>query len=544
MKKREPRRVIEVTVQELKAILERVKEVLDEEEYAKLEAAIETLAWLTGELGDEQITRARLRELLREATRGKKKKSEKTKKVIKAAEKKAEEEGSGGKELGGEKEKQKRKGHGRNGHRTYEGAERIRIGHESLKRGDSCPSCRDGKVYDLKDPRVLVRVRGQAPLQARVYELGGLRCHLCGVVHWAKAPEGVGEEKYDASAGSMIGMLKYGTGMPFNRLEKLEGNLGIPLPAATQWEIVEEVAGVITPAHEELIRQAAQGEILHNDDTGMPILELMKENERIEAAAEQARTGMFTTGIVAQVGGRKIALYFTGRKHAGENLADVLKERAAELGAPIQMCDGLDRNLPKDFETVLSNCLSHARRYYVDVVRNFPEECRYVLERLAEVYRNDAITREQKMSAAERLRFHQAGSQGLMDEIESWMTKQIDEKKVEPNSGLGRAISYMQKRWDKLTLFLRKPGAPLDNNICERALKKVVLHRKNAYFYKTENGARVGDIFMSLIHTAELAGVNAFHYLTELQLHADEVRSAPHKWMPWNYPDTIARPPP
>jgi hypothetical protein len=83
--------------------------------------------------------------------------------------------------------------------------------------------------------------------------------------------------------------------------------------------------------------------------------------------------------------------------------------------------------------------------------------------------------------------------------------------------------------------------APVDNNVCERALKKAILHRKNSLFYKTENGAHVGDIFMSLIHTAELCGANPFHYLTELQRHADELEENPSQWMPWNYRSTLQR---
>ena len=115
------------------------------------------------------------------------------------------------------------------------------------------------------------------------------------------------------------------------------------------------------------------------------------------------------------------------------------------------------------------------------------------------------------------------------------MEKQLEEKRVEPNSALGKAISYMRNHWDKLTLFLRVPGAPLDNNICERALKLAILHRKNALFYKTENGAAAGDLFMSLIHTCRLNGADPFDYLTELQKHEEEVRAAPQDWMPWNY---------
>ncbi len=93
----------------------------------------------------------------------------------------------------------------------------------------------------------------------------------------------------------------------------------------------------------------------------------------------------------------------------------------------------------------------------------------------------------------------------------------------------------MQNHWQKLTLFLRQAGAPLDNNVCERALKKAILHRKNALFYKTLNGARVGDLFMSLIYTCELNEVNPFDYLTRLQEHADEVATNPERWLPWNY---------
>ena len=206
-------------------------------------------------------------------------------------------------------------------------------------------------MYELNTPGVLVRVTGQAPLAATVYELQKLRCNLCGEVYTAEAPEGVGPEKYDERAGSMVAMLKYGSGVPFTRLEKLQANLEVPLPTSTQWEIAEAVAEVAAPAYEELIRQAAQGEVLYNDDTKMRVLALMRESPAASAEAAQSkvneegidpdRTGVFTSGIVSTREGKKIALFFTGRKHAGENLADVLAHRAAELGPPIQICDAL-----------------------------------------------------------------------------------------------------------------------------------------------------------------------------------------------------------
>jgi hypothetical protein len=292
-----------------------------------------------------------------------------------------------------------------------------------------------------------------------------------------------------------------------------------------------------------MITQAAQGKVLHNDDTAGRILNLTKEQRAAALSDELAksRTGIHTSGIVSIMDQLKIALFFTGVKHAGENLADVLARRNLELPLPIQMCDALSRNTTKTFKSILANCITHARRNFVDVAEDFPEECRKVLEILRDVYWHDDVTRERSMSDEERWRFHQAESGPRLDELKKWMQEQLDQHKVEPNSGLGDAISYMQKHWEKLTLFLRVPGAPLDNNICERAIKKVVLHRKNALFYRTLNGANVGDRYMSLIHTAELNGVPPFHYLVSLLRHHEEVAKAPANWMPWNYHGTLER---
>ena len=428
-------------------------------------------------------------------------------------------------------------GHGRNRAAAFTGARTVEIPHASLKHGERCPECGQGNVYAQKEPKVLVRVVGQAPLAATVYSLERLRCGACGQVFTAKEPEGVGPEKYDETAAAMIAQLKYGSGIPFYRLERLEEQLGIPLPAATQWEIVEEAAEVIKPARDELIRQAAQGEVLHNDDTSMRVLKLERE-------PGDKRTGVFTSGIVSTTAGRKIALYFTGRQHAGENIADVLKQRAEESGAAIQMCDALSWNVPKlpdGVELLVAHCLAHGRRQIVEVAQNFPVECRHVLENLGEVYRNDAATRNAGMTAEERLRFHQQHSKPILDVLHDWLEAQFAERKVEPNSSLGKAITYLLRHWKGLTLFLRQAGSPLDNNLCERALKRAVLHRKNALFYRTLNGAQVGDLFMSLIHTCELCDVNSFDYLTELQRHAQELAANPASWMPWSYRETLGR---
>ncbi len=536
MRKRKPE-LIELDGAEVRAIVERTKmSALDAKDHEKLQAVVETFVWILAELEKKNARIVHLRKALSINT----KKTEKTSDVLKGADGAEPPQGNERSGEKSEKKKKKPKGHGRNGADAYEGAEKVQVAHESLKCGDTCPECEKGKLYLLRVPIKLVRVRGQAPLRATVYELERLRCKLCGEVFRAKAPEGIGEEKYDATSASMVGLLKYGSGLPFNRLERLEGSLGIPLPASTQWGIVRAAALILAAVFDELVRLAAQGDILYNDDTSTKILQLLKENQCIEQKGSKERTGIFTTAIVATCADHKIAVFFTGRQHAGENLEDVLQHRASELEAPIQMCDGLSRNEPKNFTTILANCMSHGRRKFVEVVDSFPEECRYVLESLRQVYRHDAIARKEEMSPERRLRFHQDHSAKIMKALHGWINEQLDQKKVEPNSSLGAALAYMLKRWGKLTLFLRKAGAPLDNNICERALKKAILHRKNALFYKTLKGARVGDTFMSLIYTAELSKVNPFDYLTELLKHPEEVRHSPHEWMPWNYQAAVA----
>jgi transposase len=200
---------------------------------------------------------------------------------------------------------------------------------------------------------------------------------------------------------------------------------------------------------------------MHNDDTSMRVLQMVRE-------PSDKRAGVFTSGIVAINDGQRIALYFTGRQHAGENLADVLKLRAAGLQPPIQMCDALSRNTPKlspGVQIMLANCLAHGRRQFVDIVQNFPEECRYVLEMLGRVYANDADARGRELKGEERLLFHQERSGPVMDELHRWLEAQLAQRKAEPNSGLGQAITYLLRHWRGLTAFVRLPNVPIDNNI-------------------------------------------------------------------------------
>ena len=525
-----------VNSEDLSSLLDRARNnTLTAEDCDVIASMADTIEFIIAKLNEKDV---RLKQLLKQILGIK---SEKSSKVVEQLqdEEIAMEREIANTESEDDCPRKKIKGHGRNGANQYTGATNVWVGHESLQSGDKCPECPKGKVYKEKNPGVFIHIEGKPPIGATVYETEKLRCNLCGEIYEAELPVAAPAKKhYDETAKSMMAVLRYGHGLPLERLEKLQAEMGVPLPASTAWDKTVDAAEKIYPVHEELIRLASQGDLIHNDDTGMKILETMKEikKEVKEADGKKIRTGIFTTGMVSIVEDKKIVLFFTGRKHTGENFDDLLKHRESHRDPPLQMCDAKNGNTKESTKAIVCNCNAHARRYFVEVAENFPDECMYVvLDVYGKIYKNDAHAKQENMSKGECLQYHREHSKPIMEEFHLWLKRQFKEKLVEENSGLGKAISYALNHWKKLTRFLHTPGAPLDNNICEQTIKRVICHRKNSLFYKTPNGARVGDMFMSLIHTCSHAEVNPFDYFTQLQRHATDVLEDPSQWLPWNY---------
>jgi len=516
--------IVTLSSPQLEELLAKLAGMLPAETYQVLEKLLRTLQWVMGLIEAKQTTIGRLQRLIFGA------KTEKTSQIF------PQPTASGLSAEAAAEPAPKRKGHGRTAAANYTGAQRVTVPHPQLHPGDSCPDCNKGKLYLLKQPAQLVRITAQSLFAATRFELEKLRCALCGKIFTAPPPPEAGLEKYAPSVGPMLGYLRFGGGLPHYRLDKMQTDLGVRLPASTQWELMAKAGQALEPVHEALLTLAAQGQLIHNDDTTMRVQSLSRETQA--AAEPPERTGIFTTSLLSHVEGHRIALFVTGHRHAGENLDQLLSRRATEAPPPIQMCDALSRNPSKEFQTILANCLAHGRRQFVDIASDFPQDCQHVLERLSEVYKYDAQAKELKLTPEARLRFHQEHSQKPMDELQLWMREQLEQKRVEPNSGLGDAFNYMFKHWPALTLFLQKAGAPLDNSICERALKMAILHRKNSLAYKTQNGAHLGDLFMSLIHTCRLCAANPLDYLNALQRYAGEARENPTRWFPWNYRET------
>ena len=526
---------------------------LEERDKRMITALLRTLLTLVGVLQEKKITLLKLREMVF----GKKSEKMKTEKGEKGepgqgagSEIQQAGEGNGNqtpkneKLEGAEGDKPSTKpGHGRRPPSEYPGARKVHCRHQQLVSGSRCPrqNCR-GKVYRER-PHQFIQFTGQPAIQATQYEQEALRCRECGAVYEAPLPEGVSPKKWDETADAAIAIERQAKYTPSHRTAKMQQMCGIPLPESVQSERCRQVAEVLEPIYEQMKKEAANGKVFYIDDTPVRILELVKEKKEQEEPEnkpeqkknkKQERVGIQTSGMVVELhSGAKVALYFNGRQHAGENVEELYQLRDPELGLPMQMSDALACNWCGERKRIVCKCLVHARRKFVEVRRIYPLECNYVLEQIGQIYRNEKQTAG--MSDEQRLAYHQAHSGPVMAGLKQWMDEQVADKKVEPNSSLGKAIDYFLSHYEGLSAYLRYGGAPLDNNASERILRPVVIIRKNSYGYKTTRGAKTAAIIQSVIQTCRLNGTNVWQYLVSVLRMASEVRGKPEEFLPWNY---------
>lgn len=434
------------------------------------------------------------------------------------------------------------------GKRKSKDFEEAKVEHHKLtdlKSGDECPKCKQGKVYKYP-PSEFVRFTGEAPLQVTIHVREQLRCNFCHEVFTADVPQvvkedGPGDERFGYSAIALIAMLKYCAGMPFFRMQELQKMLKVPVTASTLWDQCEKMANVAMPVFKYMLEMAAEGVLFFSDDTSNKVLDLKpRMKKRRGSDKEQLRSGIHTSGVISVMDdGREIILYKTGINHAGEFLQEILARRSSNEPF-IHMADALSSNKVAHAGLVRSLCNAHARRQFTDIKENFPEEAKFVVDLYEDIAKNEAHTKAAKMTPAERLVFHKTNSLPLMEKLFKWAQKKFDDREAEPNSTLGKALSYLISHQEGLTAFCSHERAPIDNNKQEQKLKVVVLGRKNHYFFKHSVGAAVADVVMTVAATTRGANANVHHYLTSLQRYAAAVKKSPQDFLPWNYQETLA----
>lgn len=536
---------LDFTPEEIDALIERLnKKCLEAGDYSLLTDILRAMVWLSFSLQEKELSIKRLRKIfgiktesaqkLMELAHGKALNKNSADKDSDAAKTNSDvdDNAKDKKQKTGSNNGQKKKNHGHKSSEEYSAAVIVNIAHQTLKKGDTCPNCLKGKLFQLK-PGAVIRIVGQPWLQVEIYRPERLRCALCGKVFTARlGAELATGSRADSSAKAIVSLLKYRGGVPFYRQGQIQEILGAPISPSEIWEMTEDVADAVQPVYAALCNEAAEAELLHNDDTKAKILSRMEELKMLGEEAE--RTGTVTTCIIAALKSvdAKIGLFFTGWKHAGENLDELLEKRSEELSPPIQQCDALSHNVPENHATELSNCLAHLRRKFYELVGVWPQEVVKIIGEFSLVFANEHAAPQ---DADERLKWHQEKSSSVMERLNKYCNSLINEKKVEPNSSLGKAIAYLNRHWDAFTLFLRIPGVPLSNNVAERLIKRAVLNRKNAYFFRNETGAKIADILMSVMETCVLNEVNPYNFLIAIQQYQDDVRRNPMLWLPWVY---------
>lgn len=440
--------------------------------------------------------------------------------------------------------------HGRLGAAAYTGCavEAVPFTDEKLKQG-YCPDCAAcdtlARVYPKK-PSSIVLLQGSPLVTGTRYDLEKARCQLCQQYFTAPLPTHLSGDKYDVTCSSVIAINHYFSGMPFSRLETLQSAQGIPLPDATQYELVKKCYyNACVPVLDVLAEYAANGNGLYADDTSMKLMAQITENKN--KASGKNKRAIHGTVLLSEYQGHAIYLYQTDTKVAGAAMSQLFKKRHNDEPF-FTMTDASHHNTPTlspelQAKWIMCYCLVHGRRQFYKLINSnglMDDEVKTVLDIISGVYDNERACKAQKLSAEKRLAYHQKHSSPLMQSMKVWLNNLLLFSESEPNSPLGKAVAYMLRHFTRMTQFLIVPGVPLDNNICEQAIRVLICYRKNSLFYRSYEGAKVGDGMMSLLQTAAKAGANIFDYLNALQRYQVQVNRSPADWLPWNYQTTLA----
>ena len=429
--------------------------------------------------------------------------------------------------------KNKTKGHGRRSVNDYPGAEVVTCQHDALKASDTCPLCQQG-LMEPRPAKIRLQFDGAIPLKATRYELEQLGCSRCPFVTTASPPGAVDlSQKYTAKAKATLAYLHYGMGLPYYRLAKMQDMLGAPIAVSTQSELMTAMMGPVHAVFNHLVTYAAQSSCLYQDDTGVKIQTLLKENKE----TCPARKGMYTSGFIAE-GDHKVVLYFSGRAHAGENFDSIMAHREENKGTVIRMADALSANSKHAAPALEAKCNSHAFRRFRSLLSTYPEAARFVMKLYGQVYDHEQHCKAHRFTDGERLAYHQQHSRPLMRELKAWVERVLSGD-AEPNSPLAAECQYLSTHWAGLTRFLEVPGAPLDNNALEAVLKYMIMYRKNSQSFKTVYSAEYGSRLISVIVTCMVNNIDAIDYLTQLQCHEGAVWCDPQAWAPWHYQHTL-----
>ena len=415
---------------------------------------------------------------------------------------------------------------------------------ENLSCGDQCPDCLSGKLYKYT-PATLLRIVGNKPLSSERHLCEQLRCSTCGVIFTAPLPahvraDGYPGQKYAFSARAQLAIMRFFAGLPFNRQKSIHILLGGHIAASTVFDQCEHVANALHPVFKVIKAMAANATLFYIDDTTNRILQ-QEPVIKTRAGKQRVRTGVYSSVCLAiTAAGQRLILFQTNVGHAGEWMEDILTGRDPQLATPVIMSDALSANRVIGTPTHVALCNSHGRRNFAELSKQHPRLILTVLLLYRQIWVNNDHCKANAMDDIERRDYHKEHSLPVMQQIQQLCEQQLaseqdEQSAVEPNSNLGKAMSYFIKHFEGLSAFCRIPGVPIDNNESERALKLIIRGRRNSLFHQTAVGANIADVICSVLAVCHEQGINAKDYLIAVQRNQLRVKAPPEKWLPWNY---------
>ena len=387
---------------------------------------------------------------------------------------------------------------------------------------------------------------GNEPLTSERHLCEQLRCGSCGEIFTASLPahvkaDGRPGQKYGFTARALLAIMRFFAGLPFHRQQTIHNLLGGHIAASTVFDQCEYVANALHPVFKIIKAMAANGTLFYVDDTTNRILQ-QEPVIKTRAGKKRIRTGVYSSVCLAiTAAGQRLILFQTNLGHAGEWMEEILQGRDPQLATPIIMSDALSANRVIGTPTVVAFCNSHGRRNFAELSEQHPRLVLKVLQLYGQIWVNDDHCKAQGLNDSERRAYHEEHSLPAMQQIRQLSEQQLaseqdEQSAVEPNSNLGKAMSYFIKHFDELSAFCRIPGTPIDNNESERALKLIIRGRKNSLFHQTAVGANIADVICSILVICHEQGIDAKDYLVAVQQNQLQVKASPEKWLPWNYP--------
>jgi len=324
------------------------------------------------------------------------------------------------------------------------------------------------------------------------------RCRCGGCIETAPAPPKLMKGgRYSIDIAISIAVAKYADHMPLERLAVALGRKGLAIDSQTLWDQLNALGRVLEPAHDLLQARVLSGPVVGADETHWKLLGYKTPGGK----TKRWQVWAVTTG--------EAVCYRIKAGRSVKDAADVLGDYHG-----VVLCDGyaVYASLRKQLGTVqLANCWAHVRRKFIEVEEIEPGTCTEVLDRIGKLFEVEARARDGDLDDEALLALRQAESKPLVRDIHAWALAQ----RALPSSPLGKAIAYMGSLWDGLGVFLDNPKVAIDNNATERALRGVVLGRKNHYGSRSQRGTEVAALFYSLIETAKLAHVDPYEYLRD-----------------------------